>query len=188
MKLSKLKRRMSGAGGRTPSVLLLLFQIILAGPALGQVSVQVPLTMRDIIGHRHTIVFGIDSKATYGFDADLNEMPIPPVPGVPAFDIRFLDPDGRKQYPFEGAYTDLRPYVSPSQRDTFHVGFQPAAQKYPMYAKWSLSDLRSFDDATLILNEGGVERRVNMKEVGMIEIASGRSLVIVTSGVRGVPK
>lgn len=164
--------------------LLVLFQLFLVSQStFAQLSIKVPLTVRDIVGHRHSITFGVDARATYGFDVDLGEMPIPPVPGVPAFDVRFLDPEGRKQYPYEGAYIDLRPYFSPAQSDTFHVHFQPSANKYPVYVKWPMDALRNFGKAFLILVERGEERHVNMKEVGMVEILSGNSLVIVTKGV-----
>ncbi len=150
----------------------------------GHISISVPLHFADAYGHAHTIVLGIDSRATYGFDAELEEMPVPPVPVSTVFDVRFLDPDGRKQYPYETSYRDFRPYVYPSQRDTFHVRFQPAASYYPMIITWTRDATRDFEQATMVVDEGGTERKIDMISEHRAKLMSGSRLMIITRGPR----
>lgn len=72
-----------------------------------------------------TVYFGVHPDATYEYDYELSERPIPPAPTVPAFDIRLIGFPGRKRLP-------SRKYVSPTQRDTFLIQFQPANDSFPV--------------------------------------------------------
>ncbi len=164
------------------SVIVLVLLLLFIESSNGQQGIRVPLTMRDVQGHQHTIIFGVDPQATYGFDAELGEQPIPPVPTVPAFDVRFLDAQGRKQYAYDGAYVDVRAYTSRAQADTFYVGFQPAEGLFPVEFSWPLDEVLQFDEAILQYDDHGSSTRIDMKRVGSVEIASGSSLVVITRG------
>jgi len=149
-----------------------------------QASIAVPVQFTDAYGHTHTLTLGVDPRATYGFDAGLDEMPVPPVPTAAAFDVRFIDPDGRKQYPYESAYRDFRPYLIPSQRDTFLIRFQPAASYYPMTVTWSRDATREFEQVTMIVPDGQGERIVDMIKDHRVQLFVGSQMQIITRGPR----
>jgi hypothetical protein len=152
------------------------------GMAGNQITIAVPIGFADSWGHTHTLTFGIDSRATYGFDAELDEMPVPPPPSPAAFDVRFLDPEGRKQYPYESAYKDFRPYLIPSQRDTFHIHFQPAASYYPMTITWSRDATKGFEQVTMIVQEVTGERTIDMITEHRVQLFSGSHMRIIARG------
>jgi hypothetical protein len=81
--------------------------------------------------------FGIHTEATNCIDWILDERLIPPFPPLGAGDIRFVSPtiDLTRCYD-QGMYTDLRPYYSPTQSDTFRMKFQPRFNEYPVVIKW----------------------------------------------------
>lgn len=108
------------------------------------------LTVRDASGDARTLVIGIGGDATAGFDAALGEAPVPPPPPLPLFDARLLDPEGRKQYPFEASWVDIRPWRSAGQRDTFHVACQTG--RMPVTVTWEVP--------------GGFCERLTLVEVG----------------------
>lgn len=109
------------------------------------------IIITDQEGSKNRLKIGVDGEATIGFDKDLDEWPIPPVPPSPFFDIRILDPD-RRRGEFAGldSYADIRPYVSASQRDTFYVRYQPNQDSYPCVFSWPADLGKSFEGATLL--------------------------------------
>jgi hypothetical protein len=143
-------------------------------------AIRVPITFRDLAGHRHTITFGMEAGATYGFDSMLGEQPIPPVPAVPAFDIRFLDPMGRKQYPYESSYLDIRGLNGAAQIDTFFVSFQPSEGRFPITVSWPLRLLDPFISVLMMIPGPNGNREVDMKETGTVSISAGNNLTIIT--------
>jgi len=147
----------------------------------------VVLTAQDAENHRHSIIFGFHPEATYGFDSRFDEMPIPPVPTVPAFDIRFLDPLMRKQYAGDGAYVDIRPFVSSAQTDTFYVRGQPANESYPLTFSWPKGLGKYFDTIVLRYKKGGSFHTIDMKEQTTFVLTGEEinSFEIITSGLKG---
>jgi hypothetical protein len=83
-------------------------------------------------GNSHSIIFGIDPAASYGYDGHLDEKPIPPSPPLGIFDFRFKDLPGRGRIPSEGSYIDIRKATGKAQCDTFIVYAQASNNKYPM--------------------------------------------------------
>lgn len=148
-----------------------------------------PIVIADSGGRRFAISLGVHPEATDGFDAQLGERPIPPVPDVAAFDIRFLDPNGRKApYPGLGSYLDVRPYRSRSQVDTFYVRFQPRDQAYPMLMSWPVKIREVVDSAFVVIPDGGGSRRINMLEDHAFRIMDDtiNTCMVVVYGVRPV--
>ena len=120
----------------TPLVLALLCTPLLRAGAADPHTLR--LTVRDAAGEAKTLVIGIGGDATAGFDAALGEAPVPPPPPLPLFDARLLDPEGRKQYPFEASWVDIRPWRSAGQRDTFHVACQTG--RMPVTVTWDVPE------------------------------------------------
>jgi len=150
-------------------------------------SYTVPIVISDTSGHQFGITFGVDPKATYGFDMSLGEEPIPPPPTVSAFDIRFLDPLQRKMpYNGMGAYLDVRPYVSRTQVDTFYVRFQPNNDSFPMTITWPVKIKDAVDSACVIFRSAGSLVRINMLKERAVRVVDGtvNTCIIVTYGVK----
>lgn len=114
--------------------------IILLISAIGMLRAQEPstslrlrLAATDQEGRRHRITCGLDARATYGYDLQLGEEPVPPSPPPGIFDFRFTDLPGHRRIPAEGTYMDIRALLhSPAQCDTFIVNCQATLNKYPM--------------------------------------------------------
>jgi photosystem II stability/assembly factor-like uncharacterized protein len=110
--------------------------------------VRFRLVVRNAVGSRELWI-GVRPGATYGIwgadpaasviDFSESEAEIPPqTPGI--FDARLVDPAGGLARFGEGSWTDLRPYVSAAQTDTFRVTFLPGAffgGTFPMTLAWS---------------------------------------------------
>lgn len=147
---------------------------------------KIALTARDGENHKHTIYFGFHPEATYGFDHKFDEMPIPPVPTVPAFDVRFLDPFNRKQYAGDGAYVDIRPFVLAEQKDTFYVRGQPANQSFPLTFSWSKGLEKYFESILLRFERDGSIQVIDMtKQTSFVMTEGMSSFEIITSGLKG---
>jgi len=112
------------------SVLLMMIAATILRAGESTPSYRMSLIGEDSRGNRHTIILGLDSAASYGFDEGLGEAPVPPSPPAGIFDFRFTDIPGRGRIPYTGCYVDIRPAVSAAQRDTFIVHCQ--ASVYPM--------------------------------------------------------
>jgi hypothetical protein len=148
---------------------------------------RIPLTACDAENHKHTLYFGFHPQATYGFDSWLGEAPIPPVPAVPAFDVRFLDPVRQKQFAGDGAYVDIRHFSSRGQTDTFFVYAQPANRSFPLTFSWPEGLGRTFGTIVLKYEHAGSSRVVDMttQTSFAIEEDGPASFTIITSGLKG---
>lgn len=91
----------------------------------------IPLQFTNHFGLSVVHRFGVHSAATKCLDTSLGETGLPPLPPVEAMETRFIG-----NCLDLGTYTDLRPYTSPSQVDTFRVQFQPGSDGYPFHVSW----------------------------------------------------
>lgn len=148
---------------------------------------KIPITARDNENHEHTLYLGFHPSATYGFDQLLGETPIPPVPAVQAFDVRFLDPLLRKQFPGDGGYVDIRQFVSRTQADTFFIRAQPASESFPLTFSWPEGLKAHFDGILLRYQHHGSTHTIDMAKQTTFAIAERglESFVIITSGLKG---
>jgi len=112
--------------------LVFLFTFFANDSIENESSYRLTLKALDHSGNNHSIVFGLDPAATYGYDKSLGEAPIPPSPPLGIFDFRFKDIPGRRRIPSEGTYTDIREATSKAQCDTFIVYCQASNNSYPM--------------------------------------------------------
>jgi hypothetical protein len=161
--------------------------LMLPASTLAEKGSLIRLEARDSGGRVAALVCGVHSSATYGFDKEFSEIPLPPPPPVPTLEIRFLDPGGRKQYPYEASYVDVRGYRGPSQLDTFYVRYQADPQDYPLVMRWDPEISARFRRSS-IMAEGQPGTRVNMQQLPSFTIAApGRSTVmIILEGPRPV--
>ncbi|HTY01627.1 MAG TPA: hypothetical protein VMG09_16500 [Bacteroidota bacterium] len=157
-------------------ILLVLASIAFSIGTGGQVGI--PITARDARGHSQTIRIGLRPGATYGFDEELGEIPLPPYPPIPVLDIRLEDPEGRKQYRFDGSWVDIRPFTSSSQCDTFYIRYQAAPEAFPLVFSWDNRSFDHFDGALLVgnLTTGAVQ--CNMRTEHQIIIPDGEFTVL----------
>jgi hypothetical protein len=148
---------------------------------------KIPITAVDGENHRLTLYLGFHPSATYGFDRLLGEMPIPPIPAVKVFDVRFLDPSYRKQFAGDGAYVDIRQFVARTQTDTFFVHAQPSNDSFPLTFSWP-GELKSFfKTISLRYYQNGSAHIIDMtKQTTFAVTEEGlESFLIITSGVKG---
>ncbi len=123
--------------------------------------VQIPLadslrfTAEDASGMRHTLLLGYHEAGTPGFEWELGETAVPPIPFEMAFDFRFLDPPGVKRVPNSGAYRDIRSTAG-GRIDTFVVRYQPVNEGYPMKFSWTLTDASRFIALELRTSDGNL--------------------------------
>jgi hypothetical protein len=166
---------------------LIALPVFLSSGAQHPEPLKIPLTVEDREYHKHTIYFGFHPKATYGFDDGLGETPIPPVPTVPAFDVRFLDPHLRKQFPGDGAYHDIRKYVSRNQTDTFYVRVQPANRSFPVIVSWPEKLGQFFRKIVLMYSSHGTSYVIDMTTRTRLTLEEDEqnSFMIITSGLKG---
>ena len=125
----------------------LLLCLGLGATALAQPARSVTVTAEDAAGAKRNMIIGVDPRATYGFDPILHELPLPPVPPGMIFDARLIDPNGRKQYKYEGSARDIRQFTSPKQVDTFFVAIQ--STHWPVTLGWDES-VRSWCDSVVV--------------------------------------
>jgi len=101
------------------------------------------LRVFDASGTRTELYFGMHPGATYGYDTDLGESAIPPIPIPVAFEARFLDLPGDVREPAGGTYIDIRKKTGGVQTDTFIVYAQPLNGAYPVTIAWDREEMRS---------------------------------------------
>jgi hypothetical protein len=148
------------------------FTVIPSALVLCQDSLIIPITISDAAGHFLTMRFGVHSMASYGFDEWLDEVPLPPYPPVPVFDVRFLDPQRRKQFAGDGAYVDIRQFISTAQADTFALRFQPSEDAFPLTFAWDREQTLRCDSIVVIpIGESG-PFRVDMKSSSTFHVFS----------------
>lgn len=163
-----------------------ILALVLSGD-LHSEPIRIPITASDNENHRLTLYLGFHPDATYGFDRELGEFPIPPIPTVKAFDVRFLDPAHRKQFPGDGAYIDIRQYVSRTQADTFFIHAQPANDSFPLTFSWPEGLGAYFNTVSLTCREDGSTSIIDMARQTKFAVTKEGfgSLIIITSGVKG---
>ncbi len=93
-------------------------------------GMMIPFTITSVTGEGRSLYFGVHTYATPCFDPALGEATLPPLPPG-GFDVRLT---GRCLQ--LGTYYDFRPYVSPSQADTYAVRFQMNDGGYPVTFTW----------------------------------------------------
>ncbi len=123
--------------------------------------VQIPLadslrfTAEDANGMKHTLLLGYHDAGTPGYEWELGETAVPPIPFELAFDFRFLDPPGVKRVPNTGAYRDIRSTAG-GRIDTFVVRYQPMNEGYPVKFSWTLTDASRFIALELRTSDGSL--------------------------------
>jgi hypothetical protein len=131
----------------------------------------------------------VDSRATTSFNLALGEAPIPPVPSVPAFDLRLIDPYRHKgEFAGMDTYRDLRPFVSPTQVDTFYIRFQPANLAFPVVFTWTEHLREDFGEARFVYKKGDALCTTDMilqHEVALSDSVSSM-VVVITVGPKSV--
>jgi hypothetical protein len=156
-----------------------------ASAAEQQDSIMVPISVTDAEGHRLVVTLGIHRSATRGFDFALGERPIPPVPGAPVLDVRFVDPY-RQKGEFAGldGYVDIRPYLSELQLDTFYVSYRPPNRGSPVTFRWTDSLSAVFQSAVFMSGEKDNLRTWDMTAVSSITLDQRAQgfVIIVTHG------
>lgn len=138
----------------------------------------VPLTIASDSLTANTVYFGVHTYATPCLDPALGESGLPPLPPG-GFDLRLQGKCLQL-----GSYTDLRPYFSSSQADTYSVRFQTGDNGYPVRVSWP--DLNeSYSQSVQLITLDGT---VDMKSTTSITIADPtiQNLRIIARGP--VPK
>lgn len=115
---------------------------------------------------RRAVWFGVRPGASFGIwgvdtecrsqDYAEGEFEIPPIlPGI--FDIRLVDPARPSTGRFGlGSWSDMRPYTSEAQADTYRLQFQPGIVEggdYPMTVTWSRTQVESSYTGPVILRD-----------------------------------
>ncbi|MBI1803711.1 MAG: T9SS type A sorting domain-containing protein [Ignavibacteriae bacterium] len=120
------------------TLLFLLTSIVLASStSFGQFPpIRLDMVIHDSSGVPFTITWGLDENATDSIDGSLGEIQRPPLPPVPSFDVRWINPPGSSKLG-KGVVLDLRDFVTHVQVDTYQVRFQPGPAGYPMTLAWS---------------------------------------------------
>ncbi|MBI4548591.1 MAG: T9SS type A sorting domain-containing protein [Ignavibacteriae bacterium] len=103
-----------------------------------------------------TLLFGVHENATFCTDLALGEFET--VTEFPEFSFRWVNPRGVEQTFCFGAGrgdipglrgVDLRPYISPSQIDTFRIRFYTGNVGFPLFLTWSSEIAFHTDSAKL---------------------------------------
>jgi len=141
-----------------PLTICMLLWLMNIGPDNGvQENLQpvlVELRASDATGVTHTISFGFHPDATEGYDLQFGELPVPPAPFDTMFDVRFLDPPGKKRVPPSGSYVDIRGSSATQEADTFHISLRTRTDCYPLVLAWSESIGTSFHQPLLLYSSG----------------------------------
>lgn len=152
--------------------------------------VRIPVTVSDDSVGTAVLRFGVRPGASYGIwgvsplntnqDFSEGEFEIPPrVFGI--FDARFEDPHLTQEHFGQGAWTDMRPFVSSAQVDTYRIRFQPAyllGGDYPMKLEWSPEQIsQSYLGPVEMVEDFGLP--VNMKSQGLVKITNSASSTVM---------
>jgi hypothetical protein len=136
------------------------------------------LRAEDAGGRSAVITLGYDAHASDGYDVELAEMPIPPIPSVQAFDFRFVDRSWLHRKPETGSYSDIRSPHRDAGVDTFLVRFQPQNDAWPARISWDEHTIQRFSSATLLLNKADGEERIDMKAKAFANIDASADPVL----------
>lgn len=157
--------------------------LLLAGGE--NLSARISLTATDKSGNQHTIVCGSHPAASLGYDTQLGELPVPPVPSNDMFDVRFLDPPALIRQPSSGSYIDVRPPFPNSHIDTFVIRIRTQAESYPIRVRWSLETVNDIPRSNLIRTIADSTISIDMVEQSEIFIRDNlvEQLVLIRSAV-----
>ncbi|MFN0157189.1 MAG: hypothetical protein ACKVRP_03845 [Bacteroidota bacterium] len=125
-------------------------------------DVRVSIQILDAAGVSNSLVIGFHIDATGGYDLQLGEMPVPPLPLENVFDARIVDVPGRERMPSTGSYVDMRKLVALSQVDTFVIRFRTAVESYPITFSWDPEASELCESLTLKYHDGRQEYEVDM--------------------------
>ncbi len=114
----------------------LSLKIVPEGTTAASREQDIPITVNDNQGTHVTRSAGIRPDATPCVDETYGEIQLPPLPPDESFDVRFLNPRPENVCYDQGLSADYRPYLGPSQVDTFVLRFQTKSQNYPMTLSW----------------------------------------------------
>ncbi len=125
--------------------MILVLVLLVTGPMTVARAGQwlVPVTVSNAGSVSRELDLGIDPDGTYGLDAQLGEVGLPPWPPTAVFDARFLI-DG-----LEGLYLDIRD-DSTTER-THKIQIQEGDGGYPITLRWDASALPA---ATFTMQDG----------------------------------
>ncbi len=129
--------------------------------------------------------FGVHTYATNCIDVALGEYELPPY--APGFDERFVNVHPALAYCNGlGAYTDLRPFISPAQIDTYRVRVTADPEHYPITYFWQ--NLDSLYSGPVKLRAG--TDTIDMRAVSSYTItdADVSNLTIVATGPQPPPR
>ncbi|MGA2622692.1 MAG: T9SS type A sorting domain-containing protein [Bacteroidota bacterium] len=155
----------------------------------------------------HDVWWGVRPGATYGIwgvdphcstaDFSEGELELPPVLSN-IFDVRFIDPHGSDLQFGSGSWTDMRPYVSPTQVDTYLVKFSPGrvdGADYPMTLRWSRQQVQSsYTGPVVLVDRFGLSVDLKQEDSLVVTNSDISSLMLIahnpllpTEGVPGGP-
>jgi hypothetical protein len=128
------------------------------------------IVVEDSVRYQRVLRCGTAPGAEYAFEPARGEMAIPPVPGAPVFDARFLDLPGRQRFPGTGGVTDIRGEQEGAVPDTFLIRFQPYERLYPVRLRWCGDAGSLFETAVMEYTERGGRRSVPLRSARVLEI------------------
>jgi hypothetical protein len=124
----------------------------------------IPIHVTDNHSRLINLLIGVDSSATFCLDPSLGENALPPTPPSQTFDARLIYPrNGNGSLCFDqGTLKDLRPYIGPSQVDTFKIRLQ---SDYADSFTFTWPNISSYfnNEVKLIDRYGGLTVSVDMK-------------------------
>ncbi len=129
-------------------------------------------------------IWGIDTACTNA-DFSEGEFELPPVLwGM--FDARFKDPRRSSAKFGNGSWTDMRPYRSPGQIDTFLVRFSPGIAyggDYPMTLEWSREEVQTYYSGSVSLtDQSGVSINMKNADSAVVTDPSIGALTLIAGG------
>lgn len=141
--------------------------------AAAQAGDSLALRAADAGGNSCVIVLAYHDDASMQYDIALGEKPIPPIPAVEAFDVRFLDPPGIRRTPPTGSYRDIRPRAPVARIDTFRIRVQPQNGAFPVRLSWDARQARRFAGARICTTgkDGGNE--CDMRRAEHVDLDAG---------------
>lgn len=144
------------------------------------------LTATDAAGATHTVRLGVHADGTHEFDTALGEFPVPPVPFPDMFDFRVLDHPDHPREPRTGTYTEIRPFVSSAQADSFIVRIVTAPDAYPVKVVLP-PDLRTVCDSLTVLYPSAgqyLRAHVDSSRSWSLSDPTITALLVIRHGVR----
>lgn len=179
-------RRFISENGHYMIVLASVFLIGVSELWSGSQDKLMHLRMMDSTGRQFVLTYGTDPNATDGYDEAFGEVPLPLLPPVGDFELRFLDSPGHQRVPGGGAYIDVRAFRSTTQVDTFIIHFQTAVRAFPVTFSWDGISPRSCDSVCVLYRAGETNEIINMARQRALAIhdESVSNLMVIKYGAR----